>query len=133
MTKVYKVYQVSLTEEQLSEIARVGWGKTKFGYHYLDITGMTPAAEDSIKKSYDMFSHAMTIKCSNINEAFVIGNFMGEPPFWKSEKAFSISIGNIVIDENGVGKICDKDGWKDMSTEFVREFETNVTQQLHMS
>ena len=93
----YNIYQFQVTDDNTEM-----WFK---------VSGLHPSVENimSARKEYVKVS---VIEADNIDQAFEIGNIGPESAIERLHKMRSVSVGDVVVDEDGDAYLCDSFGWK---------------------
>jgi len=94
----YTVKQINLTDAQVNEV-NSSESYPEFYKKYLD-TIMRPTAE-AIKAAYDMYEVVAKITADSLEGVFEAGNIGPEEKIERIAPMHSVSVGDIVADEDG--------------------------------
>lgn len=97
----FKVFQINFTNAQYNEINS---SKTRPEYYnkYLNTT-FRPTAE-AIELAADMYKLVAEIEADNLEHVFDIGNIGPESNIRRFSNMHSVSVGDIIVDENNRAK-----------------------------
>jgi len=97
----YKIKQIIMTDAQIDEVnASQGGPAPAFYARYMSAT-FAPTVE-KIKNAYNDYRFVAEIEANNLDEVFAIGNGMGDQSaITRLQRMKSISVGDIIIDEDG--------------------------------
>lgn len=133
---MFKVFQVELSQEKADEVNAAGcWSKVAWGKAYLDLTnGFGEMNMDMVLEAakFGLIRHTMTIDCEELEEAFALGNGMGDMSnVIEHCQHKSASVGDIFIraDHRG-GGITKSFGFELLSEQEVKLFESIVPQRM---
>ena len=98
----FKLWQVHLTDEEIDVINKHGHGAVEKHRLHLDIQ-FKETTMWSIDKMFSKkyFTHVANIKANNLEDVFKIGNIGPEENITRLAPMHSVSVGDIVEDENG--------------------------------
>jgi len=110
----YQIRQINLTDEQIDEVnaargAFPEWYKKKMR------TTFQPTA-DAIWDAIDMYETVAYIKADSLEQVFEIGNIGPESNIERIRPMHSLSVGDIVIDEDGKWFFVDSFGFGEIET-----------------
>lgn len=123
----FRILQVQITDAKADEVNEAGcWSKVAWGKTYLDLTNGF-LEEDQMGDvfvravGYGLVQHTMTIDTDNLDEAFAIGNGMGdESKLTELCRHKSMSIGDVLVDtETGEAMIVATFGFDPINIEGV--------------
>lgn len=109
----YKVLQIQLTK---AEIDMVNSG-VELRKHVLKSWMFGKHVVKNAKKALDAdyYDHVMTVDAKNLEDVYAVGNFMHDRDMDKVQvhgTFSSVSVGDIVIDENGLAFVVDMFGFE---------------------
>ena len=109
----YKVLQIQLTK---AEIDMVNSG-VELRKHVLKSWMFGKHVVENAKKALDAdyYDHVMTVDANRLEDVYAIGNFMHERDLDKVQvhgTFSSVSVGDVVVDENGWGFVVDMFGYE---------------------
>lgn len=119
-----KVFQVELSDARADEVNAAGsWSKVAWGKTYMDLT--MGFEEDAAKiestvfagMAFQLIKYTKTIQTDDRNEAFEIGNYMGD----QSKMAVlmpskSVSVGDIMVMDDGSAWMVARFGFTQLSS-----------------
>lgn len=123
----FRVLQVQLSDAKVDQVNAAGdWSQVAWGKTYLDLTAGF-LEEDQLADAfvravgYGLVQHTMTIDTDNLDEAFAIGNGMGdESKLTNMCRHKSMSIGDVLVDtETGEAMIVATFGFDPINIEGV--------------
>ena len=103
----YTVYQLVLTAEQR---ATINAQDQEFSKRYFD-TKFAPTAE-KIRAAADLYKPVAEISADNLNQVFDIGNIGPEEAITRLAPMHSVSVGDVIVDEQGHAVVVDNFGFK---------------------
>ena len=118
MNKTYKLYQIHINEQEHNKINAEGHDSVpkhkasldmKIGLKK-DISGLAKTAWD---KGY--FTHVSNITAKNLEDVFHVGNVGPEEQIDRFAPMYSVSVGDIVEDENGTMSVVASYGFKNVA------------------
>jgi hypothetical protein len=109
----YKVFQIQLTDAEV-DMVNEGWQVRKHILKtYMFGERVVPSATEAMELGY--YDHVMTVDAKNLEDVYAVGNFMNERDLDKVEvhgQFSSVSVGDVVVDENGWGFVVDMFGFE---------------------
>lgn len=110
----YEIRQINLTDEQINEVNAANGVYPKFYSKYLNTT-FRPTA-DAILDAIDMYETVAYIEADSLEGVFNIGNMGPESSIERIRRMHSLSVGDIVIDEDGKWFFVDSFGFGEIET-----------------
>ena len=112
----YKLYQIHLSDAQIDEINGDPAEVPAYYQHKLAVT--FPFSDDNGAKRINdvetaayLFSHVSNITAVDLNEVFETGNIGPEENIERLAPMFSVSVGDVIVDENDVASVVDSFGF----------------------
>ena len=135
-----KVFQIELSDEKSNEVNAAGcWSKVAWGKTYLDLTMGDFNDSDNVSAmemiieaaEFGLIRHTMTIDTNDFDEAFTIGNGMGDDRLVEHHgRHKSASVGDIFIRTTGDGAVVANFGFEALSEADAKEIQTLVPQKI---
>jgi len=107
----YEIFQIVLSRSQINEINS---GATPEYYDLYRDTRFEPSAEQIVAAKH-LYNKVAVIAANNLNEVFHIGNVGPEESIQRLAPMHSLSVGDVIVDENGVAKFVDSFGFGDVN------------------
>jgi hypothetical protein len=135
------VFQIILDNEKVNKLNAGGsWFAVEWGKTYLDLTSgkfqdsSNVSAMEMILEAieFGLVKHTKTIDTNDMNEAYEIGNYMGDVSKMSTvAKGKSVSIGDILINPKTLlGNVVVDFGFEQLTVAEVKEIETLVPQKM---
>lgn len=135
-----KVFQIELSDEKSNEVNAAGcWSKVAWGKTYLDLTMGSFKAQNNVSvmemiieaTEFGLIRHTMTIDTNDFEEAFTIGNGMGNDSLVEHHgRHKSARVGDIFIRAAGDGAVVANFGFEALSCDETKEIQTLVPQKI---
>ena len=131
------VYQLHLSDAHVNELNAAGdWGKVSWGKAYMNMT-FGDYSQESLQVLIDagIVKHTKTINTTDLDEAFDIGNYMGDNSkiVWQT-KSSSVSVGDIFVDaQTNSGHVVANFGFTTISVETVKWMQTQVATNMGLA
>ena len=127
----YKLYQIHLTDDQVDEINSSNEVPAYY-QHKLAVT--MPFGDDNGAKRINdvetaayLYSHVSNIEAGSLEGVFHIGNMGPEENIERLAPMYSVSVGDIVVDEAGIASVVDSFGFLELpSNPFLDELFQEV-------
>lgn len=110
----YEIRQINLTDKQIDEVNASKGDYPEFYSKYLR-TSFGPTA-DTIWDAIDMYETVAYIEADSLEGVFHIGNIGPESSIERIRQMHSLSVGDIVIDEDGKWFFVDTFGFGEIET-----------------
>lgn len=120
-----QVFQVQLTDARADEVNAAGcWSKVAWGKTYLGLTDgflEDDEVEKAVKTAVGMKLFQLTrfIDTESLDEAFAVGNGYGNARMETFCPAKSISVGDVLVDGDGVAHMVARFGFTQLSDEVA--------------
>ena len=113
LNKTYKIYQIQLSDADVDMINDKGHNsvphhKAKLDMNFADNIGAL--ASDAFNKGY--YTHVANITADGLEDVFHVGNMGPEENIERLTKMHSLSVADIVEDENGIKHVVASSGFK---------------------
>jgi len=105
----YEIKQINFTDAQVDEINKSD-GNVDYYKQYLKTMCM-PTVE-AIKDANDLYKTVAFIDAQDLEQVFEIGNIGPEYKIERISPMHSLSVGDIIVDEDGVHRYVDSFGFK---------------------
>lgn len=109
----YKIYQINFSAAMVKRINAYEPTATKVFNLYLDTMGINPQVSD-IMKAIALFRHVADIEADRLDEVFHIGNMGPEDKITRHRQMHSLSVGDVIVSENGTASFVAPFGFKDV-------------------
>ena len=109
----YDVYQFVLSDSMIDEVNSSESQRPVFYEKYLNVT-WKPTAE-SILEAKEYFKKVATIEAENFGQVFEIGNIGPEENITRHDRMHSVSVGDVIVREDGTAKFVDRIGFGSVS------------------
>ena len=114
----YEIYQIHLTDAQIDEVNSSNEIPAYY-QHKLAVTNpfYDDPAEKQIKDVENaayLYSHVSNIEAANLDGVFHIGNMGPEENIERLAPMFSVSVGDIIGDENGTASVVASFGFNEL-------------------
>lgn len=130
--RCFQLYQPHLSNEQITKLngPHGGWNSDPIFAHYTDINMGSLCGKWSDQLAMDgaqhgLYKYVADIEAETLEQVFEIGNIGPERFITRRARMTSVSIGNVVKDQNTLW-FCDQVGWNDI-TNIIDSFLSNVT------
>ncbi len=112
----YTVHQINLSDEQFSTLRDV----------YLDTT--FKPTDEAIIRARGLYKPVAIINATSLDDVFLIGNNgLNHPKIKKLDQMHSVSVGDVIVDENGHAVYVAPMGFKSLNV-MAEQFATgNIT------
>ena len=112
----FKLYQIHLTEAEYNKVNAEGRDSVPKHIAHLDMS----FSEDTgalAKKAMDnnWYTHVSNITADSIEGVFKVGNIGPEENIERLAPMYSVSVGDVVENENGDQFVCASFGWKEVA------------------
>lgn len=98
----YSVYQINLTDEQYEDkVILETYRSVSFG-----------CSVESVMAAKPLYSKVCVIEANDLEEVFTIGNIGPENRIQRIAPMHSVSVGDVIVDTNGMASICMPMGFK---------------------
>ena len=109
----FKIFQIALTDQEILEVNKGGSNRRNDLRRDMFGDRVVPNAKLALELGY--YDHVMTVDAKNLEDVYAIGNFVHERDLDKVEvhgTFSSVSVGDVVVDENGRGFVVDIFGFQ---------------------
>ena len=112
----FKLYQIHLTEAEYNKVNAEGRDSVPKHIAHLDMS----FSEDTgalAKKAMDnnWYTHVSNITANDVEDVFRVGNIGPEENIERLAPMHSVSVGDVVENENGDQFVCASFGWKEVA------------------
>jgi len=133
-----RVYQVQLSNDKIDEVNEKGWGNTAWDKNYWALTNF-PGRGNTVDEQFllavddGLVSHTMTIDTDDLDDAFAVGNgYSRTRVLWSAARRKSISVGDLLVTDDGKGYIVAPFGFDEVDQMTVRVMETKVSTHMQL-
>lgn len=112
---MFKVYQIQVPREQFDEVNKIGWTEAmvKFPAVEAHMACTMNGSEGFVSEAHSQFyQHVCNIDASDLEDVFRIGNVGPEEAIERLAPMHSVSVGDIVVDDQGDAFIVDSFGFE---------------------
>ena len=109
----YKVFQIQLTDAEVDMVNEGVQVRKHVLKTHMFGKKVVPNAAKAMELGY--YDHVMTVDAKNLEDVYAIGNFMHDRDLEKVQvhgTFSSVSMGDVVVDENGWGFVVDMFGYE---------------------
>jgi len=110
MTQMYKVYQIQIDANLSELINREGWNCHEKATAYAD--AMCGMFEMALARFDSVYTHVADVIADDLDHVFEVGNIGPADRIVRKDKMTSISVGNIIEDQQGVRHIVASNGFE---------------------
>lgn len=122
---MFKVYQLQLNEKHVKAVNEGGWNVNPITTVYANNTNMpkveTVEADYVLAAASGLLVHTMNVHSDDVDEVYDAGNGMAQVEVEHIIKHKSISLGDLIVDENNVGHIVDYCGYIAVAPKLVEK------------
>jgi len=100
---LYNIYQISLTRQEIDTLNLVGWDVAQKRYPKIAayLNSMHFPTLDKIENAFSFYEKVAKIEASDLNQVFEFGNVGPEDAIERLAPMHSVSVGDLIEDENG--------------------------------
>ena len=112
----FKLYQIHLTEAEYNKVNAEGHNSVPKHMTKLDMS-FSEEPGSLAKKAMDnnWYTHVSNITADSIEKVFEVGNIGPEENIERLAPMYSVSVGDVVENENGDQFVCASFGWKEVA------------------
>lgn len=121
---MYKLFQISLNRRQVDLINKNGWEVALREIAIKAYINARHHADVDLAIEHDLLVHVADVDASGLEQAFVVGNMGPEEKLTRHQTMSSISVGDVLVDEDGLAHVCDHVGWREVDFPQVKDNQT---------
>tara|TARA_B100000963_G_scaffold1722_1_gene1289 strand:+ start:13880 stop:14227 length:348 start_codon:yes stop_codon:yes gene_type:complete len=113
----FKLYQIHLTDAEVDKVNAEGHNSVPKHMTKLDMSFAKDEVGSLAKKAMDnnWYTHVSNITANDINHVFEVGNIGPEENIERLAPMYSVSVSDVVENENGDQFVCASVGWKEVA------------------